>query len=73
MLALDPQFFGRELDFSSGRAALVEQCLFMRSNGRESIFATVRRVIVPCRAVERVEGMVRAAGFETPVVALEDL
>lgn len=72
LLALDPEFFGEQLLFPTGKYRRVDQCkLFERIDGKP-IIRHARRVIVPAVAVARAKEILNEPS-DPPVVSLESI
>lgn len=70
LLALDYEFFGREIDFPTGRKRLVQQCQFYREFRGEKIAKSIRRLVVPARVAQDIQGLVDRRGIKIEVAAL---
>lgn len=67
---LDPTFFGRELDFPTGRQSLASAChLYPTFRGRH-ILESTRRILVPDDAVSTAQKILSDAGLKVDVAAL---
>ncbi len=73
LVSLDPEFFGRELDFPTGKAKIATECQFYRSYLGKPGHRAVSRLIVPERAISKVESLLNEKGVALTVISLESL
>jgi hypothetical protein len=71
LLDIDTEFFGRELEFPTGRKSRVSQCQLYKTFRGVAIVNSVRRVICPREVIAEVSQMLEANGARLNVVAIE--
>lgn len=72
LIAIDSDFFGKEMEFRTGKYRLVDQCrLFNKLEGKPLI-QYASRVIVPSDAIAKAKELLKESA-EPQVVALEDM
>lgn len=71
LLEIDPDFWGRELNFRSGSAKRVSQSQQFYHFNDVPIINTVRCIVAPQKIISRVKRLVEKHALETPVVPLE--
>jgi hypothetical protein len=60
LLKLDPEFYGREMPFLSGRKMLVDACeAYSNTGGGASVLSLARRVICPRSRVDEAKHVLR--------------
>lgn len=73
LLALDPDFFGRPLEFPTGTEARADQCQFYSEFRGKPVASFVRRIIAPELAVNDVTSRLKSRGLSIEVTVLESL
>jgi hypothetical protein len=73
LLAVDNEFFGRELDFPTGRKARVSGCQLYKTFRGAPVINSVRRLVCPKGAVSDVVRLLESHGVNLEVAAIEDL
>jgi hypothetical protein len=69
----DNGFFGREMDFPTGRQSRASQCqLYSRFRG-QPVYMSVRRIIVPSSASDRANALLVGKAIGIPLTSIEDL
>ena len=68
---LDPDFFGRVIDFPTGRQARSHQCQLYRQFQNEPFYSTIRRTIAPQKVVLEVRQLLKDRRIDIGVVSLE--
>ena len=71
LIGMDQQFFGRELDFPTGRQTIAQQCHLMRSFRGVPILMSASRIIVPGAMLDSVSALVSDSKLLIELVSLE--
>ena len=71
LLHLDKDFFGRELQFPTCLQTRAAQCQYFRAFDERPIHETVRRVVCPREALDRVRSMLAERKIELDVASLD--
>lgn len=72
LLRINPEFFGEEIEFRSGRQMRARGCQLYKTFREASVLQSIRRLICPRTSMVDVEGLLRERRVKLKVVALED-
>ena len=72
LLRINDEFFGRELDFPTGRKKRVEECQLYKTYCARPVIDTVQRLICPRSSSAKVVEIFESRDVRVPVVAIED-
>jgi hypothetical protein len=73
LLAIDPDFFGRDFETPSGQSRLAREAWILPGLAGKRVIDMANRVVVPRAACTRVQAILTRAGSPTPVACIEQL